>query len=422
MTENGAPSPQNPAPASIETAYGWAVITASVLLMTVGTAGFYVTVVGLKLIATEFDWPRWVPSAAYSFALLGTGLGGIWMGKWTDRIGMMWPTIFGALAVVAGALLAARAGDRWTFLAAHAILIGFFGGGAMFSPLVANATRWFDRRRGIAVAAVVSGQGLAGAFFAPVFRWYIEAEGWRATFDAYAYLCLATLIPLAIVLRPRPPEALETEASTTASPASDGRVLGLTSSRVAWTLNIAIIGCCVAMAMPMVHVVAHASDVGHSNTDAARMLSLLLGCGFVSRLGWGWLSDRIGGLRTLVTGSICQAVALSLFLFVDSLAGLYLISAFFGLAFAGIVPSYTLILRRHFPLAEIGGRVGVIYLYGTIGMALGGWLGGAIFDLAGSYFHAFIVGLAFNALNLVLVVPLFRRERRQTAEAVLAAE
>ena len=422
MTDGGGSSPRSPAPASIETPYGWAVITASVLLMTVGTAGFYVTVVGLKIIATEFDWPRWVPSAAYSFALLGTGLGGIWMGKWTDRIGMMWPTIFGALAVVAGALLAARAGDRWTFLAVHGILIGFFGGGAMFSPLVANATRWFDKRRGVAVAAVVSGQGLAGAVFAPVFRWLIDTEGWRATFDAYALFCLVTLIPLAIVLRPRPPAANEQSGGGGESSQSDGRVLGLSPARVAWTLNFAIIGCCVAMAMPMVHVPAHASDVGHSGKHAALMLTLLLGCGFLSRLVWGWVSDRIGGLPTLVTGSICQAAALTLFLFVDSLVGLYLISGFFGLAFAGIVPSYTVILRRHFPLAESGGRVGVIYLYGTIGMALGGWLGGAIFDLAGSYFTAFLVGIAFNLLNLVLVVPLFRRERRQAAELALAAE
>jgi len=422
VTDSNGSSPQSTTPTSIETPYGWAVITASVLLMTVGTAGFYVTVVNLKVLVAEFGWPRQIPSLAYSVALLGTGLGGIWMGKWTDRIGMMWPTIFGALAVVAGALVAARVEDWWSFLAAHGILIGFFGGGAMFSPLVANATRWFDRRRGIAVAAVVSGQGLAGAIFVPIFNWYSEAEGWRATFDAYALFCLISLIPLAIVLRPQPPAAPGQQGDVAAPAAADGRVLGLSSFRVAWTLNVAIIGCCVAMAMPMVHVVAHATDVGHFAKDGGLMLSLLLGCGFVSRLAWGKLSDHIGGLRTLVTGSICQAVALSLFLFVDSLVGLYLISAFFGLAFAGIVPSYTLILRRHFPLAEIGGRVGVIYLYGTIGMALGGWLGGAIFDLAGSYFHAFIVGLAFNALNLVLVVPLFRRERRQSAEVALAAE
>jgi len=339
------------------------------------------------------------------------GAGGIWMGKWSDRVGMMWPTLVGALSIALGAYLAARAGDRWSYLAVHAIFLGFFGGGAMFSPMVANVTRWFDRRRGIAVAAVVSGQGLAGALFAPLFRWYIETEGWRATFDAYAAFCLVTLIPLAFVLRPRPPAEPEHSIVRRAAAPVEGRILGRSPDAVAWILNIAIVGCCVAMAMPMVHVVAHASDLGHSTVDAAAMLSLLLGCGFAARLVWGWVSDHIGGLPTLVISSFCQASALTLFLFVDSLIGLYLICAYFGIAFAGIVPSYTVVLRHHFPITQIGSRVGMVFMFGTIGMAAGGYLGGAIFDLSGNYMPAFIVGLAFNALNLVLVVPLLRRER-----------
>jgi len=410
MSGNGGSRPSSDA--SIESAYGWAVVVASVLLMTVGTAGFYITVVALKPIAAEFGWPRWVPSAAYSVSLLGTGLGGIWMGRWSDRIGMMWPTIVGALAIVLGSYLAAQADNRWSYLTIHAVLIGFFGGGAMFSPLVANVTRWFDRHRGIAVSAVVSGQGLAGAFFAPAFRWSVENQGWRSTFEIYAVFCLVTLIPLALVLRPKPPADVADAATTNGSAGDDGLVLGHSPARVAWILNFAIIGCCVAMAMPMVHVVAHASDLGHSTADAAAMLSLLLGSGFVSRLVWGNVTDRIGGLPTLVLGSICQAIALTLFLFVDSLIGLYLISGFFGIAFAGIVPSYTVILRRHFPVSQMGARVGVVYLFGTIGMAGGGYLGGVIFDFSGTYQMAFLVGLAFNIINLILVAPLFGRERR----------
>ena len=415
MAANGISRPSSDS--SIETRYGWAVVVASVLLLTIGTASFYVTVVGLKPIAAEFGWPRWVPSTAYAVCLLGMGAGGIWMGKWTDRVGMMWPTIVGAVAIVVGSFLAARSGDRWSFLAVHAIFLGFFGGGAMFSPMVANVTRWFDRNRGIAVAAVVSGQGLAGAFFAPVFRWYVEAEGWRATFDAYGWFCLVTLVPLAFVLRPRPPVEPGVPVSSGVPVTDDSRVLGRSQTQAAWMLNFAIIGCCVAMAMPMVHVVAHASDLGHSTTDAAAMLSLLLGCGFVSRLVWGWISDHIGGLPTLVISSVLQASALALFLFVDSLIGLYLVCAYFGLAFAGIVPSYTVVLRRHFPVSQMGARIGMVFMFGTIGMAGGGYLGGAIFDLGGSYGPAFIVGLIFNALNLILIVPLLRRERTEFALA-----
>lgn len=410
---NGDDGATGPVSGSVESAYGWVVVAASVLLMTFGMAGFYVTVVGLKVIAAEFDWPRWVPSAAYSVTLLGTGIGGIWMGKWSDRVGMLWPAIVGTLAMVLGSALAARTGDRWSFLAVHAVFFGLIGGGAFFSPLVANITRWFDRRRGIAVATVVSGQGLSGAIFAPVFRRYVEAEGWRATYEAYALFCLVTLLPLAILLRRRPPAALQSASGAKAADSNGDRlVLGHSPARVAWTLNAAIVCCCVAMAMPMVHLVAHASDLGHPAARAAEMLSLLLISAFVARIFWGWVSDHIGGLPTLVISSAGQALGLSLFLFVDGLIGLYLISAFFGLIYAGVVPAYAVILRRHFPVSEMGGRVGMVFLFGTIGMALGGWLGGVIFDFAGSYAVAFAVGLAFNGLNLVLVAPLLRRERR----------
>jgi len=315
--------------------------------------------------------------------------------------------------VALGSVIAARATDPWVFLLSHAILLGVIGNGGLFSPLIANVTRWFDKRRGIAVAIVVSGQGLAGAVAAPIFRWLLDNVGWRETYDWYALFAICTLVPMAFLLWPKAPVELVHAGEHQHKPEVGGQVLGRSSGNVQHTLNIAIIGCCVAMAMPMVHVVAHAEDMGYSNVDGAFMLSLLLGFAFFSRVSWGAVSDRIGGLMTLCISSVLQALALSLFLFVDSLAGLYAISIFFGLVFSGIVPSYAVILRQHFPVSEIGHRVGVVFLFGALGMALGGWLGGAIFDLSGSYFQAFLVGIAFNLLNLVLVLPLLRNERRQ---------
>ena len=398
---------------SVERPYGWVVAIASLLLMTVGNASVYVVIVGLTRIAPEFGDARGVVSAGYALALFGMGVGGIYMGRLSDRIGMVWPAVIGAVSVAAGAMLAGRATDPYTFLFAHAILLGVIGNGGLFSPLIANVTRWFDRRRGIAVAIVVSGQGLAGAIAAPMFRYLLETYGWRATYDYYAIFAVCTLIPMAFLLWPKAPADPAPALSTSDELTEDVRILGRSPTNVQWTLNAAIVGCCIAMAMPMAHVVAHAEDIGHSSVDAAWMLSWLLGVAFFARLTWGAISDRIGGLPTLCISSVLQLLALSLFLFVDSLIGLYAISIFFGLAFAGIVPSYAVVLRRHFPVSEIGRRVGVVFLFGAIGMALGGWLGGAIHDLTGSYFTAFLVGIALNVVNLALVLPLLSKERQQ---------
>jgi|SaaInlStandDraft_6_1057023.scaffolds.fasta_scaffold43087_2 MFS family permease len=402
---------------SVERPYSWVIAIASLLLMTVGNASIYVLIVGLTKITPEFGDARGVVSLGYALALFGMGVGGIYMGKLSDRIGMVWPAVIGAVSVCLGAIVAARATEAWVFLFSHAILLGVIGNGGLFSPLIANVTRWFDRRRGIAVAIVVSGQGLAGAFAAPIFRWLIENVGWRATYDYYAIFALCTLVPMAFILWPKAPAEPAPPLSAATDDQKNKLVLGRSPGNVQWSLNAAIIGCCIAMAMPMVHVVAHAEDKGHSTTDAALMLSLLLGFAFFARITWGAVSDKIGGLPTLCISSVLQTLALCLFLFVDSLMGLYAISIFFGLAFSGIVPAYAVILRRHFPVSEIGQRVGVIFLFGALGMAMGGWLGGAIFDLTGSYFEAFVVGIIFNVVNLALVLPLFRTERRQDQTA-----
>ena len=403
---------------SVERPYGWVVAIASLLLMTVGNASVYVVIVGLTRIAPEFGDSRGIVSFGYAVALFGMGVGGIYMGRLSDRIGMVWPAIIGAVSVTIGAVVSARATDPYVFLFAHAILLGVIGNGGLFSPLIANVTRWFDRRRGIAVAIVVSGQGLAGAFAAPIFRMLLEDVGWRQTYDYYAIFALCTLVPMAFLLWPKAPADPAPELTPSPEEEKVRQVLGRSPGNIQWTLNIAIVGCCIAMAMPMVHVAAHAQDKGHAFDDAALMLSLLLGVAFFARLTWGAISDRIGGLTTLCISSVLQALALVLFLFVDSLVGLYAISVFFGLAFAGIVPAYAVVLRRHFPVSEIGQRVGVVFLWGAVGMALGGWLGGAIFDLTGSYFEAFLVGIAANVVNLFLVIPLLRKERRQEREVL----
>ena len=381
---------------------------ASLLLMTIGAGAYLIVVVGLKLVAADFGGLRWVPSLAYSGALLGLGLGGIFVGRHSARLGVARPASVGALMIVAGALLASRTSNRWSFLAAHALLIGLAGNATLFSPLLANATKWFDRRRGVAVAIVASSQGLAGLVWPPIYRYLLEASGWRETYRLYALFAAFTLFPLSLLLRPRPPAPV---GAASASRASSSRgVLGLGTATLTVLLCAAIVGCCVAMAMPIVHIVAYVTDLGHPFSRAAEVLTVLLGSAFFGRIAWGALSDHIGALRVLLLGSACQAAALALYLFVDSLAGLFALSAFFGIAFGGIIPSYTLIISKYFQPASVAWRVATVYLFGAIGMGLGGWLGGYVFDQTGSYRIAFAIGLAFNLANLAIVGSLRARE------------
>lgn len=393
---------------SVERPYGWVVVAASLLMMTIGAGGYYVVIVGLKLVAQEFGGVRSVPSMAYSMAILGMGLGGIFIGRWSDRVGVGIPALAGALMVVAGTSLASVATHRWAFLLAHGVLIGLLGNAALFSPLIANAAHWFDRRRGIAVSIVASAQGLAGIVWPSTFQSLIEATSWRQAYQTYAWFALVTMVPLSLALMPRAP-VTPGPGSSERRP-SEGLVLGFAGNGVLALLCLAIAGCCVAMAMPIVHVVAYATDLEHTLSQAASVLAVLLACAFVSRIAWGFVGDRIGGLRVLMICSAFQAVVLGMYLFVESLPGLLVVSGLFGLAFGGIIPSYTLIISKHFPPGSIGWRIATVYFFGAIGMAVGGWLGGFIFDLSGGYREAFAAGLFFNFANLLIVGALLIRE------------
>ncbi len=396
------------APGSVEQPHGWVVALVSMTMMAVALGAPYLVIVALKPIAADFGWPRAVPSLCYALVLLGGGVGGLIMGHWADRVGIMPPTFVGALGIALGAWWASAASGMLGLYLSHGLLLGLLGNGAFIAPLLANATRWFDRRRGIAIALVASGQNLAGAIWPPVLRYLTDGYGWRRAFWIYGLIALATLVPLSLAMR-RPPPAAALAAEDRPAPWRQ-RTLGWPARRVQAMLCLAIVGCCVAMAMPMVHVIAHATDLGHPRARAAEMLSLLLGCAMVSRLLFGLVADRIGGLWTLFIGSAGQAVMLASFTVVHSLVGLYAVSALFGLAFGGIVPSYALIVRELFPPEQAGWRIGAVILFGSIGMALGGWLGGQIFDLTGSYQNAFLVGVAFNLCNLTLVGTLLHRQ------------
>ncbi len=384
---------------------------AALLVMTIGGAGMYAMAVALPQVQAEFGVDRADASLPYTLAMIGFGLGGILMGRLSDRFGVIVPVLIGAVCLGLGFIAAGLAPNLAVFTLAHGLLIGLLGSAGTFAPLVADITLWFNRRRGMAVAICISGNYVAGAVWPPVLQYFFSTVGWRTTFVGVGIFSVLAILPLALLFRRRPPLP-EAAASSAHARRTQEKPLGLTPNALMLLLAVAGVGCCVAMAMPQVHIVAYCSDLGYGPARGAEMLSLMLGFGIVSRLASGWISDRIGGLRTLLVFSALQAVALTLFLPFDRLASLYVVSALFGLFQGGLIPAYPIIVREYFPPSEAGSRLGFVLMATLFGMALGGWMSGAIFDFTGSYRAAFINGIAFNLVNLAIVLWLLQRAGR----------
>ena len=408
-------SRQRADPGDIESPYAWRRLLIALVLSTIGGVGMWSVVVALPAVQREFAVSRADASLSYTLTMIGFGVSGIVLGRLSDRAGIMLPILLGSATLAVGFLLAAWAPSLALFSIAQMALIGA-GSAATFSPLMADTSQWFSRRRGVAVGIFASGNYLSGTLWPPVLQYGIEHQGWRATYSGVALLCIVTMLPLAFYLRRRPPLHAG-HAAAAGVPGVSTRPLGLSPQALQTLLVIAGVACCVAMAMPQVHIVAYCADLGYGAARGAQMLSVMLGFGIVSRLSFGFISDRIGGLRTLLLGSSLQCFALMLFIPFDGLASLFVIAAMFGLFQGGIVPSYAIVIREYFPAAQAGARLGLVITATLLGMALGGWMSGAIFDLTGSYRSAFINGVAWNALNLFIALLLLRRSARALASA-----
>jgi MFS family permease len=397
-------------PASdLESPYAWLRLATAVLLSTIGGVGMWSVVVALPAIQADFGVARADASLPYTLAMLAFGGGGVLMGRFADRFGITMPLTLGTLALALGYAAVGQSASLTQVALAHG-LIGL-GCSATFGPLMADLSHWFTRRRGIAVAVAASGNYIAGTIWPPVVQHFIAADGWRATHTGVGLFCLVTMLPLILVLRRRIAE--HDPAASAPSGLRRQTALPLSPGALQALLCIAGVACCVAMSMPQVHLVAYCGDLGYGPARGAEMLSLMLGCGIVSRVASGFIADRIGGLRTLLLGSVLQGTALLLYLLFDGLVSLFVISALFGLFQGGIVPSYAIIVREYFPARDAGTRVGVVLLATLIGMALGGWMSGFIFDVTGSYQAAFLNGLGWNLTNVSIVTWLLLRSRRR---------
>ena len=416
------------APASeelIDSSYAaWRLLT-TLCLVTLGSCSMYVISVVLPTVQAEFGISRANASLPYTMMMICFGLGGMWTGRLADRFGISPVLLIGSVAVASGFVVAGLAPNIWIFGLSHGLLLGLLGSSTTFAPLMADTSLWWNKRRGLAVAICACGNYVAGAVWPPIAQWGIETIGWRQTYIYLGLCCGLGIALLSLAMRQRPPlvkthESLP-DSNTHPNEISVPRPFGLKMGQAQTLLCIAAIACCVAMAMPQVHIVAYCGDLGYGTARGAEMLSVMLTCGILSRLISGWICDRIGGVSTLLLGSALQGVALLLFLPFDGLVSLYIISGLFGLFQGGLVPSYAIIIREHFPPSEASARVGSVIMASLVGMALGGWMSGKIFDLSGSYHAAFLNGLAWNFLNLTISGWLFWRLRTEKIKSAASS-
>jgi MFS family permease len=405
-------APQVP---SIETPYSWIRLIVSIILSTLGCVGLWSLAVALPAVQADFGVHRAGASLPYTLTMVGFMIGGVVVGRLADRFGILPPLAGGTILMGLGYILTASAPNLPVFAVVSGLTIGL-GSAASFAPLVADASLWFDRHRGLAMSLATVGSSLSGVVWPPIIQYFIAEVGWRHTHIGIGIVCLATMLPLALVLRRRP--VFHKTTVEAAGTGNANQAIGLPPNVTHALLTLAGLCCCVAMAMPQVHLVAYCADLGYGPARGAEMLAVMLGFGVASRLIFGWLLNHIGGLPSLLLGSTMQAIALALYLPFDGLASLYVVSAIFGLAQGGLVPSYAVIIRELFPAQEAGLRVSLAISTTLAGMALGGWLAGAIYDCTGSYAAALVNGIAWNIVNMAIVFWLLQRKRCRAAGAL----
>ncbi|WP_429033873.1 MFS transporter [Bradyrhizobium sp. I1.14.4] len=390
----------------------WLRLVVAVVIGSLGSVGMWSVVVALPVVQTDFGATRGTASLAFTMVMLGFGIGQVVTGKISDRYGIVAAIGAGIGILGLGYIGAGYAPSIWAFILLH-FAIGL-SSAATFGPLLAEASHWFERYRGLAVAIAASGNYVGGTVWPPLVNFGMQSFGWRTTHIAIGIFTAVAMTLALMVLRLLMGAATRRSHVNAAPPRVD---LRLSTNALTAMLSLAAISCCVAMSMPQVHIVAYCGDLGYGVARGAEMLSLMLGFGIISRIGSGFLADRIGGIRTLLIGSIAQGSALLFYLFFDSLTSLYVISAMFGLFQGGIVPSYAIIVREAMPAAEAATRIGIVIFASVFGMSFGGWVSGVIFDATGSYAAAFANGLAWNLLNVSIILLLLLRSRQRLAIA-----
>ena len=387
---------------SVESRASWRAAWTTLAILSISFGSPLLIVVGMKPMQETLGTERAVLALAGALVWIGTGAGGIFMGWLADRIGLRTTITIGA-CMIAGGLARSSTGSIWALYVGQGLMVGFLGSGGVYPPLLVYVSRWFDRRRGTAIALISSGQYVAGVVWPTLFERGISSVGWQLVMLSYGVVVLVVILPTAMFLRPPPVAPAPTRAAAAATPGGGRRVAGLPANVAQVLLCVAGFFCCIPMSVPSAHLVAFCSDIGISPTRSATMLSVMLAAAFLARQAWGALADRIGGLRTILAGSACQAVAIACFLLTQDELGLFAIAAAFGLGFAGIIPSYSVAVRDLFPASEASWRMPLTLFTAMSGMAFGSWFAGFLYDHFAYYAPAFGIGVAFNIANLAII-------------------
>jgi MFS family permease len=391
----------------------WTRLGITLALAMVGNVGMWAVIVVMPAVEAEFGTTRAGAALPYTLCMLGFAAGNLVMGRVVDRWGAPLALAAAALLIAAGFGLSAASPSIAVLAGAH-VLLGL-GAATFFGPLIADISHWFMRRRGIAVSIAASGNYLAGAIWPLLLAPILETAGWRTAYLLIAAIVLVVVLPGSLLLRRRVPAADTARAETAAALAA--RRIDLSPRALQGLLVLAGVACCVAMSMPQVHIVSFCVDLGYGPAVGSQMLSLMLAGGVVSRLASGLLADRLGGLPTLLIGSTLQMLALLLYLPTSGLTSLYLVSLIFGLSQGGIVPAYAIVIRDYLPAREAGARIGLVMMATILGMALGGWMSGWIYDATGSYHMAFLNGIGWNLLNMAIAGSILLRSRQKPQPA-----
>ncbi|CUH48176.1 MFS transporter [Ruegeria atlantica] len=394
--------------------YSWLRLAITLIIATVANVGMWAVIVVMPAIETQFNAGRAEAAMPYTLAMIGFALGNFWMGQLVDRLGVTKALIGAAILSATSYLLATLAPNIVMLSVAH-LLLGL-GASIGFGPLIADISHWFMKRRGIAVGLVASGNYLSGAIWPTLLSGILARDGWQQVYLTLAVITLLVVIPLSLLLRRQVPA----EAHSTAASAAQikARSVGISPRALQYILGLAGVSCCVAMSMPQVHIVSYCVGLGYGPTVGAEMLSLMLFGGVISRVISGMVADQLGGVLTVLIGSVLQCLALFLFLPYDGMVSLYLISLLFGLSQGGIVPGYALVVREYMPPQEAGARVGFVMMMTIMGMALGGWMSGWIYDVTGNYQLAFVNGILWNGLNIGILLFLLSRSRPRRQEVL----
>ncbi len=385
--------------------YAWARLSITLLISTVGNVGMWAIIVIMPSIEQEFSIDRGTTSLPYALLMIGFAIGNILFGKLVDRKGIVFVLALSVVMISGGFLAATLSKSIVLFSLVHLIL--GVGASASFGPLIADVSHWFKKRRGLAVSIAASGNYLAGAFWPFVLAETLAISGWRSVYLFLAIISVIIILPLSFLLRKTVTSegiVVSTEVDREAK-----RFTKVSSRSLLYLLSIAGLCCCVAMSMPQVHIVSYCVDLGLGTLAGGQMLSLMLVGGVISRLFSGVMADKFGGLVTLLVGSSLQCLGLFIYLPFNGLTSLYVVSLIFGLSQGGIIPSYAIIIREYMSPAEAGFRIGFVIMVTIFGMALGGWLSGWIFDIFGSYRIAFLNGIAWNLINIIIIFYILSR-------------